>query len=136
MLLGGLVVWKQACVFYKQTSLLCALCCLCKRRLQICKAEIQWISAAIGQTIRLYKGRSSSNDVDNRSPEANDQCAVFKPPPLTSQQVFGVFDADRDPDQVVRQAACCSGLGWNGGMAHVAGQTDEAGHAAKADSGP
>ena len=51
----------------------------------------------------------------------------------TFEQILWVLYAGRDANEVVRQAACCSHLGWNGGMAHVAGQADQGRDAAKAD---
>mmetsp|Transcript_18050 Transcript_18050/g.38836 ORF Transcript_18050/g.38836 Transcript_18050/m.38836 type:complete len:237 (+) Transcript_18050:596-1306(+) len=49
-------------------------------------------------------------------------------------EVVNVLDTGRDADQVVRQAACSPHLGRDGCMGHVAGQGDEGGHVAEADS--
>lgn len=52
---------------------------------------------------------------------------------ITCQEVGRVLDADRDADEVVGQATRRAQGGRDAGVAHVAGQADQAGHAAKAD---
>ena len=51
----------------------------------------------------------------------------------TLQQVFGLLNAHGDAHEVVRKAARGAHLSWDGGVAHVARQRYQRGHAAKAD---
>ena len=51
----------------------------------------------------------------------------------TLQQIFGLLNAHGDAHEVVRKAARGAHIGRDGGVAHVARQRYERGHAAKAD---
>ena len=51
----------------------------------------------------------------------------------TLDEIVGVFDAHRDADEVIRQAACCAYLSGYAGVAHEAGQANQGNDVAEAD---